>query len=455
MWELFIAFCLFVGFLCPGVALWFVLSRVSGRNQQPQGGNQEGRLLSINLGKVLTGIGFVVVAGSILLILLFFLSIVSCAHQAVQIAGAEMENWDRAADERYEQQEEAEEREAARLIAVEEDKERVEAVQASIERWLLMSSAFSLLDGWKNLNGSSFGLVKISKTERSLVFPIVPYAGTHLPPVELALAPAGTVFLREDTEMYGGMPDRYLWAVYGKKHRGEVVIASNSIDSPSLLLETRYSDGDPGSESKCKIIVRYPNLAAAREDGTRLVLERLFTTEDFDQSIRVMDLPTVIEGVPVCWDLVVRCYPAWEDPDDPNRGGRWMPSPFLDQGYLTLSPPSLRIEYSETYEGKSSDVSGGAAVLSFPEETPEDPDRYVIWRDNERLLGIAERCCFRTSSKEMTGRVLAWRQRNGYAPVVWNGGESLYIWVSSPPDRDDESFGVTVRVILRVQPLEL
>lgn len=423
--------CALIGFFLFFVSLPVLLKVFLGRNQQAQGDNQGARRFSISWGKVLIGIGFAIVMGSILI-----------------------GNLDRMADERYERQKEDEKQEAARLIVVEEDKERVEAVQASIERWLSISSAFSLLDGWTNLD---LDLVKISKTEKLIVFPIVPYAGTHLPPVELALAPAGTVFLREDTEMYGGIPDRYLWVVYqGKKLQREAIMAGNSIDSPSLLLETtRHSDGDLVLGSECKVIVRYPDLAAAGRDRRRLVLERLFTAEeDFNQSIRVMDLPTVIEGVPVCWDLVVRCYPAWKDPDDLKRGGRWMPSPFLDQNYLALSPPSLRIEYSETYENESLDVLDGVAVLPLPEEATslDDPDKFVIWRDNGGLLSTG---CFKTSSKEMTGRVLAWRKRNGYPSVAWNGGESLYIRVDSSLDRhagDGESLiGVTVRVVLMVQ----
>jgi hypothetical protein len=308
--------------------------------------------------------------------------------------------------------------------------EKLEQAMVGIRGWL--SKAYAHHEGWKNLN---LDLRAGSDTSKSLSFPVIPYSGLHLPPLDLALAPAGTnLLIEDDPTNFSGVvvPNRFLLAVYQgerspARNRGFVTVAGGSSDTPRLLLETEYyPDQHELMGSTCKLTVQYKDACTARVDScTRLVLEKVFST-DFDRPVKVMDLPTVIDGTPVNWDLVVRCYPAWIY-DLRTGDGRWMSSSSLDEEYLSLCPPSLHIKQTEN---------------------PYEP---VIWSDDARLLSSGS---FQTSSEEMIERVRSWRDQNGYGDAGWQGGNQLHIVVRKYPDRHaitPRPIHVAVRVILRVR----
>lgn len=332
--------------------------------------------------------------------------------------------YDRSLRRQEKKEEEAEEK-----AAVEEKRKKGRAVHLSIRKWL--SKNYAEGEGWESLNVKL--LIADDTSKSSLVFPVIPYTGIHLPPIDLALAPVGTLLMLKDEESANSFR-RDLWVVYrGKKRhtrsyrQGDVSVVENCVDTPYLSLESgHHPDKASGMESVCYMNVEYADLDAAEMDrNTRIVLEKVFWS-DFDRSIRIINLPTVIADTPVHWDLVVRCYPAWV-PDPDTGTGRWMPSPALDSEYLDLLPPSLHIKQTE------------------------DPREPVIWSDTEGLLSGGS---FQTSSEEMIRKVQGWRSRNGYTDVDWKGGNQLHIVVNKFPDRtasEARPIGVTVRVILRVR----
>lgn len=321
------------------------------------------------------------------------------------------------------------EEEQKRQVAAQEEQEKLWALHLGIRRWLSLAYSAYPSNEWENLN---LELRQISDTEKSLVFPVIPYKGTHLPPIDLALAPFGTVLLLKDEEAFiGGIDGRNLWVMYqgSKRHtrsRGGVSIANDAFDTPRLLLKSRFPDQHQFLPSTCTLTVQYPDQSTLQMDGnTRLALEKVFCGTDLGKSVKVMDLPTVIDDVPVHWDLVVRCYPAWKS-DPGTNTGRWMYSPVLNEAYLSHFSPSLSIKQTE------------------------DPGESEIWIDDEGLLSSGS---FMTSSEEMIARVHGWRADKGKPDLGWSGGNQLHILVKGPPNqfKEEGSIEVTVRVVLRVR----
>jgi|GEM_PF-2738032 hypothetical protein len=312
--------------------------------------------------------------------------------------------------------------------AIEEQRKKIDPIQDSVKRWL--ARAYAKHEGWedvhKDLEGSHDG------TQQVCVFPVISYVGVHLPPIELALAPAGTrLFPRDDKLISSG---RSLLVRYLKKDyvtRGAIFpmcVPEDCIYSPILLLTTSDSNKVKATGSKCKLTINFSDEKTARlDESTRLCLEKSFWT-DYDRPVKVMDLPTAIDGVPVYWDLVVRCYPAPMS-DLTSRIGRWMPGVKLEREYMYGSSPSLQIRESE-------DLSDDA-----------------IWIDDDEHL--LRKGVFATSTEEMRPRVKDWRYLKGLDPTVeWKGGNQLYVEVKKVPDRSAEgeaASSVMVRVILRVR----
>jgi len=303
----------------------------------------------------------------------------------------------------------------------------------------LLAHSYAYDKGWRNANSA---LVQVGNSSKQCQFPIIPYCGVHLPPLELALAPTGTKWNMADgyTGSLVDIKTRDLLAhyvrktPYGTEITSFVPVASDSRETPYLSLSSTLPDRTDGLESEVTCQVWYPSKEVMEWDSaTRLCLEKVWQS-DFNQSVKVMDLPTEIDGFRVYWDLVIRSYPGWlADPS--TRTGRWMKSPTLSDDHLSESAPRL-------------------LLMTVDDPVVVDPVRpwqaEVVYYDTGGLLVNGY---FQTSSEDMARKVQSWRQREGLPDIGWEGGDQLHIYVPKRVDvgRTGLPFGVTIRVVLRLR----
>lgn len=306
----------------------------------------------------------------------------------------------------------------------------------------------STADGWKHVN---VNLEKKNATTKSFTFLVSSYTGGFLPPIELALAPSRTRLFVNDKLFNRPHPERNLWVVYEgeKKHVSRyskgVSVGRNCIDSPCLWLDCEMRH----YRSECTFTVEYSSSAQMAIDACkRVALEKTCKDSegDFNQPIKIMDLPpTNLTGTDICWDLVVRCYPAW------NTSNRWMPDIELREEYINNFPPRLSIVKQSEIDKHTAhklDERNDPVRARTSEEYPKD---LIIWRDDEQLLSDGS---LKISLEKIRKKSREWRRQTALPEIGWKGGGQLYIQLRKNPYKQQnttDATGVAVRVILRLR----
>lgn len=384
------------------------------------------------------------------------IKMVSCVKNVPKELEKQVSEWEKEQEERQRQQHLAKQEEEAKQAAEEERRRKFKEVQEQVQKEVgkFLSATYNRQkpDRWERLDLGLSGY----GTDKTVTFNLTSGKRVHLPPLEPALAPAGSEVVVKDDYPLAEFPGRELHVHYaGKKQwvgreKSFSVSTSQSI-SPlwlELLSTVRSSDLNKPEGSVCSLTLRYPSEEEKnRDEATRITLERVFRHDtDFGRPVKVVDLPpTEMKGVPVHWDLAVCCYPAYTDSLE-----RWMEKSDLEVEYLHLFPPRLCVIKQPVVSAAPAPVAGPALRPVQPAQ-PINPEEFTLWRDDEQLLSPGR---LNVSLEQMKEWSLHWRQARGLAEASWQNGGQLFIKVERRMDRHTtppKPIGVTVRIILRVR----